>query len=144
MRVKLLSAAARLPTRGSEKSAGLDLYACMDEEIIIAPGETRQVKTGISIELPKNTGGFIFARSGIAVKNGIIPANAVGVIDEDYRGEIIVALCNYSKSQFKVKSGDRIAQLVIMPVLYEGVEAAGAEDLSETERGSGGFGSTGR
>lgn len=140
MLVKALSPNAALPTRGTQKSAGLDLYACCCEDIILASGETKQIKTGISIELPKNTAGLIFARSGLATKKGIIPANAVGVIDEDYRGEIIVALYNYSKNEFTVKNGDRIAQLLVTPIIYETVELG---NLTETERGSGGFGSTG-
>ena len=142
MKVKILREGAKMPTRGTKVSAGLDLYALIENDLEIWPGETVKVPTGVAIALPNNTAGLIFARSGLAVKEGLAPANCVGVIDEDYRGEIIVALHNHSKTSSIIKNHDRIAQLVITPVLYEEVEEA--ESLSETERGEGGFGSTGR
>ena len=120
----------------------MDLYACIYNDITINPGETVKIGTGITLELPKNTFGAIFARSGLATKQGLAPANKVGVCDEDYRGEYIVPLHNHSNVPVTVKHGDRIAQLVIMP--YIPVELEEVESLSDTERGSGGFGSSGR
>lgn len=142
MLVKKLSDKAVLPKRATEKSAGLDLFACCENDIVIKSGETKKVPTGIALALPKNTVGLVYARSGLAVKNGIAPANCVGVIDEDYRGEITVGLYNHSKEDFKISFGDRIAQLVVAPVFYEDVVET--EELSETVRGEGGFGSTGK
>lgn len=133
---------AKLPSRGSEFSAGADLYACLDEDLTVMPGKTEFVTLGIQMELPEGYAGFVFARSGLASKEGLAPANKVGVVDSDYRGNCMVAIHNHSKEKRVIKNGDRIAQLVIMPVcLAEFVEA---EVLSETERGSGGFGSTGK
>ena len=142
VKIKKTHKNAKLPARGSEYSAGADLYACLDEDLEIMPGETKFVTLGIQMELPEGYAGFVFARSGLASKEGLAPANKVGVVDSDYRGNCMVAIHNHSQEKRIVKNGDRIAQLVIMPVcLAEFVEA---EVLSETERGSGGFGSTGK
>lgn len=142
MKFQKLNSKAITPTKGSKYSAGMDLYACIDNDITINPGETVKIGTGLAFELPENTFGAIFARSGLATKQGLAPANKVGVCDEDYRGEYIVPLHNHSNVPVTVKSGDRIAQLVIMP--YIPVELEEVESLSDTERGSGGFGSSGR
>ena len=138
--VKKLNENAKLPAYGSPSAAGADLYACGDHEV--KAGETVFVHTGIAIELPAGTVGLIYARSGLACKQDLAPANKVGVIDCDYRGEIVVALHNHGKEPRHVAAGDRIAQLVIAP--YYTAEFAEAETLSETVRGAGGFGSTGR
>lgn len=135
-----LTEGAKAPTYGTEQAAGADLYSC-EAEVIIAPGETRLIHTGIAMEIPEGYAGFIYARSGIATKRGLAPANKVGVIDSDYRGEIMVALYNHSNEAQAVARGERIAQLVIAPFLK--VEYTKAEALSNTERGNGGFGSTG-
>ena len=140
--VKRLRAGAILPTFGSEEAAGADLYACLEQDVTIAPGETAFIPTGLAMELPKGYAGLIYARSGMACKRGLAPANKVGVIDSDYRGEFIVALHNHGKQAQTVSNAERIAQLVITPVLIP--EYVEAEDLSETSRGSGGFGSTGK
>lgn len=140
--VKKLSESACLPTYGSPFSAGADLYALSEEAVVILPGETKLIRTGIAMEIPEGYGGFIYARSGLASKSGLAPANKVGVVDADYRGEIMVALHNHSSEVRTVSSGDRIAQLVIAPFLkgdfYE------AEVLCDSERSVGGFGSTGK
>ena len=140
--VKKLREGAILPSFGSEWAAGADLYACLEQDVTIAPGETTFVPTGLAMELPKGYAGLIYARSGMACKRGLAPANKVGVIDSDYRGEFIVALHNHGAVPQTVSNGERIAQLVITPVLIP--EYVEAESLSETSRGSGGFGSTGR
>lgn len=142
IRVKKLNEHAVLPTYGSEEAAGADLYACLDNEVVIQPGETFFVPTGLSMELPKGTAGLIFARSGLACKRGLAPANKVGVIDSDYRGEFIVALHNHSNKPETVCNGERIAQLVIVPVLTPGFTEV--DTLTDTERAGGGFGSTGK
>ena len=134
-----LSENAHEPTRGSMYSAGLDLYA--SEPAMIHPGETVKIHTGIAVELPAETFGGIFARSGLATKQGLRPANCVGVIDADYRGEIIVALHNDSDEERQIQAGDRIAQLVVMPFIAAIMNEV--DGLSETKRGAGGFGSTG-
>ena len=139
--IKKLDPRAITPTYGSEFAAGADLYALTDENVTINPSETVLIHTGISMEIPQGFGGFIFARSGLASKKGLAPANKVGVIDADYRGEIMVALHNHSAVPVQITSGERIAQLVIMP--FEAAEFIECEELSETVRGSGGFGSTG-
>lgn len=132
------------PTYGSEEAAGCDLHADLhgDHEIVVRAGETVKIGTGICIELPYGFFGAVFARSGIATKKGLRPANCVGVIDSDYRGEIVVALHNDSHDDRVVQNGDRIAQLVVMPCLI--VEMHEVPELSNTERGTGGFGHTGR
>ena len=142
IKVKKLRENAVLPTYGSCEAAGADLYACLDADITIAPGETYFITTGLAMELPKGTAGLIFARSGLACKRGLAPANKVGVIDSDYRGEFIVALHNHSNQPETIAPGERIAQLVIVPMYTPGfVETV---SLDETERAAGGFGSTGK
>ena len=139
--VKKLKENAILPTYGSEFAAGADLYALPDEEIVIAPGETKLIHTGLAMEIPQGYGGFIYARSGLASKRGLAPANKVGVVDADYRGEVMVALHNHSQLAQTVAAGERVAQLVIAPFLKVDFEEADA--LQDTVRGAGGFGSTG-
>lgn len=133
---------AVVPTRGSEKSAGYDLYACIEKDAVIPPHSTVKIGTGLAFSLPDGYFGAIFARSGLAAKEGLRPANCVGVADSDYRGEYIVALHNDTDCEKTVKSGERIAQLVIMP--FQSAEFTEVGALSETERGNGGFGSTGK
>ena len=140
--VKKLDSRAIIPTYGSDFSAGADLYALTDADIKIAPRETVLIHTGISIEIPVGYGGFIYARSGLSTKRGLAPANKVGVIDADYRGEIMVPLYNQSSEVQTVSSGDRIAQLVIAPFLKAEFELR--EELDATDRGTSGFGSTGK
>ena len=139
--VKKLNEKATLPTYGSEFSAGADLYALCDEDILFLPGETKFVHTGLSMEIPEGYAGLIYARSGLACKRGLAPANKVGVVDSDYRGEVMVALHNHSGSVQKISAGERIAQLVVTPFLK--AEFFESEALSDTVRGEGGFGSTG-
>lgn len=141
VKIKKLTPTAKLPTYGSACSAGADLYSD-ESEFNIAPGETHLVHTGLSIEIPEGFGGFIYARSGLATKKGLAPANKVGVIDADYRGEVRVALFNHSQTVQTVEAGERIAQLVIAPFLK--AEFTETDELSETERNEGGFGSTGK
>ena len=141
IRVKKLKPDAKLPTYGSVEAAGADLYACIDEPITILPGEIGWVATGLSMEVPKGCAGLVYARSGLSVKRGLAPANKVGVIDSDYRGEVTVVLYNQSKEPQTVCNGDRVAQFVITPVITP--EYIAVDTLSETDRGSGGFGSTG-
>ena len=140
--VKKLRPNARLPVYGSALAAGADLCACLEGPLTIAPGETAFVPTGLAMEIPAGYAGLVFARSGLASKRGLAPANKVGVVDADYRGELLVALYNHGPAPRTVEDGDRVAQLVVTPYLtgrfYE------AEDLSPTQRGAGGFGSTGR
>ena len=140
--VKKLDDRAVLPSYGSDFSAGADLYAVLDEELVIEPNQTKLIKTGLAMEIPEGYGGFIYARSGLASKRGLAPANKVGVVDADYRGEIMVALHNHSAVAQTVAVGERIAQLVIAPFLKADFELC--EELGETQRGAGGFGSTGR
>ena len=138
---KKLNSNAVTPTFGTEFSAGADLYSA-EEERVIAPNETAFIGTGIATAIPVGTVGLIYARSGLACKKGLAPANKVGVIDSDYRGEIKVALHNHGKEPQTVLKGERVAQMVITP--YFQVDYVEAEELSSTERGAGGFGSTGR
>lgn len=140
--VKLLRDGAQLPTYGSEEAAGADLYACLAAPVVIAPGETKAIPTGIALEVPRNCAGLVYARSGLACKQGLAPANKVGVIDSDYRGEVLVMLHNHGTKEKQISHGDRIAQLVITPVFTPGF--ALADELSDTSRGAGGFGSTGK
>ena len=142
VRVKLLKDGARLPTYGSSQAAGADLYACLENPVTIAPGETAFVPTGIALEVPLGCAGLIYARSGMACKRGLAPANKVGVVDSDYRGEILVALHNHGKTSQTVENGERVAQFVITPVLTPAYVVA--EELSDTARDQGGFGSTGK
>lgn len=141
IKIKKLNENAIIPTYGTEFSAGADLYSLPGEDIAVAPGETVLVHTGLAVEIPEGFGGFIFARSGLASKKGLAPANKVGVVDADYRGEIMVALHNHSKDEVLVAGGERIAQFVIMP--FAAADFIISDDLSDTVRGSGGFGSTG-
>lgn len=149
IKIKRLTETAKIPTKGSEYAAGFDLYADnfgdfkseKEWSLMILPGETVKIKTGVAVALPENTWGGIYARSGLATKQGLAPANKVGVIDSDYRGEIIVALHNHSGYQQMLHQGDRVAQLVIhefKPYDFEEVD-----ELDDTDRGEGGFGSTG-
>ena len=139
--IKKLNENAKMPTYGSEYSAGADLYALTDCDTVILPNETRLIGTGLSIEVPEGYGAFIYARSGLASKRGLAPANKVGVVDADYRGEVMVALHNHSTEAQTVSAGERIAQMVIAPFLK--AEFCEVDTLSDTVRGAGGFGSTG-
>ncbi|MBQ2735860.1 MAG: dUTP diphosphatase [Clostridia bacterium] len=142
VKIKKLNEKAILPTYGSPYSAGADLYACIDEDITVEPGKTVFVKTGLAMEIPVGFAAFIYARSGLACKKGLAPANKVGVVDCDYRGEVMVALHNHSDEARTVSVGERIAQLVIAP--YYTADFCECDELSDTVRGEGGFGSTGR
>ena len=141
IRVKILKEGARLPAYGTAEAAGADLYACLEAPVVIEPGKTAFVPTGIALEVPRGCAGLIYARSGLACKRGLAPANKVGVIDSDYRGEIMVALHNHGDSLQTIEHGERIAQMVVLPFLSVSFEES--SDLTDTERGSGGFGSTG-
>ena len=138
--IKKLNDKAVIPTYGSEYAAGADLYACIDEPVSIEPGETTLIKTGLAMEIPAGYAGLIYARSGLASKKGLAPANKVGVIDADYRGEVMVALHNHSNVAASIEPQERIAQLVITPYLTAHFEEM--DELSDTVRGAGGFGST--
>ena len=142
VRVKKLNPIAKLPQYGSAEAAGADLHACLEKAIVVQPGETAWISTGVALEVPKGCAGLVYARSGMAAKRGLAPANKVGVIDSDYRGEITVVLLNHSKQPQTIEPGDRIAQFVITPVLTP--EYILVDELSDTERGVGGFGSTGK
>lgn len=142
IKVKKLKPGATVPTMGSKFAAGADLYSAEDADVVIGPGETKFIGTGLAMEIPEGYVGLVYARSGLACKRGLAPANKVGVVDSDYRGEIKVALHNHGKEAQTVEKGERIAQMVIAPYLSVNYEEADA--LSETERGEGGFGSTGR
>ena len=142
LQVKLLRSNARLPESKTSGSVGYDVAACLSEPVDIDPGETKMVGSGFSIALEQGYAAFVFARSGLGINHGIVPANCVGVIDSDYRGEIIVGLKNTSGKPFRVNDGDRIAQMVI--VRCEKPELCLSGELCETQRGSGGFGSTGK
>ncbi len=139
--VKKLNENAMLPVYSTEFSAGADLYALLEEPVTIKKGETRLIKTGLAMEIPVGYVGLIYARSGLATKKGLAPANKVGVIDSDYRGEIMVALYNQSDCDQVVENGERIAQLVIAPFIQADFDIK--EELNDTVRGTGGFGSTG-
>lgn len=142
VQIKRLNDRAVLPTHGSPDAAGYDLYACLDADVTVPPHETVRIGTGLSLALPEHAFGAVFARSGLAAKEGLRPANCVGVCDSDYRGEYVVALHNDSDAPRVVRHGDRVAQLVLLPYLpmeFEEVDA-----LDETQRGAGGFGSTGK
>ena len=142
IRVKILREGAKLPTYGTAEAAGADLYACLENSVTIMPGETVFIPTGIALEVPKGCAGLVYARSGLACKRGLAPANKVGVIDSDYRGEFSVVLHNHGSVSQTIENGERIAQLFITPVLQPAYEMA--EQLSDTERAAGGFGSTGK
>ncbi len=139
--IKLLNEKAIIPTYGSMYSAGADLYACLDDKEIIKKGETKLIPTGLSMEIPDGLVGLIYARSGLATKKGLAPANKVGVIDSDYRGEIMVAIYNQSNNEQIIEDKERIAQIVFTPYIKGNFNIL--DNLSTTERGSGGFGSTG-
>lgn len=141
IKVKKLNSNAIIPTKGSDKAAGMDLYACTNSPIIIAPHQTVKIGTGLAMELPDGYFGAIFARSGLATKQGLRPSNCVGVIDEDYRGEFIVALHNDTDEPQMINPMERIAQLVLVPYLSFSFNEV--DELNETKRGEGGFGSTG-
>lgn len=141
LRIKKLTDRAITPTYGSEFSAGADLYSAEEDDVTIVPGEAKLIHTGIAAEIPEGYAGLIFARSGLAAKRGLAPSNKVGVIDSDYRGEIMVSLYNQSQSEQTVEVHERIAQMVIVPFLHADFEET--DKLSDTVRGSGGFGSTG-
>ena len=142
VRVKILKQGAKLPTYGSREAAGADLYACLENPLTIAPGQSAFVSTGIALEVPKGCAGLVYARSGMACKRGLAPANKVGVVDSDYRGEITVVLYNHGAEPQTIENGERIAQFIITPVLTPVYEVA--DSLSDTERNCGGFGSTGK
>ena len=142
LKIKKLSENAIIPKRATEGSAGMDLYACIDEPVTIESGDLKLIPTGIAIELPdNNTAAFVFARSGLGIKHGISPSNAVGVIDSDYRGEVCVGLTNHGKEPFTIEPDMRIAQLVLLPVIIPRIEIT--DELGTTVRDAGGFGSTG-
>jgi len=142
IRVKKLRDNAIMPTYGTDGAAGADLYACLNQVVTIEPGKTVFIPTGLAMEIPHGYAGLIYARSGLACKRGLAPANKVGVIDSDYRGEFIVALHNHGDETQTVSHGERIAQLVITPVVTPVYLETDA--LSDTERAAGGFGSTGK
>ncbi len=141
VRYQKLDPRAVEPTYGSAAAAGADLYAMLDEPLTLAPGQTTLVHTGLAVEIPEGYVGLIFARSGLATKRGLAPANKVGVIDADYRGEIMVALHNHGSAEQTIEHGERVAQLVLLPFLTAAFQPA--EELTDTARGAGGFGSTG-
>ena len=142
IKIKKLNENAIIPTYGTEFSAGADLYALPGEAVTVEPHQTVMIHTGLAMEIPEGYAGLIFARSGLASKRGLAPANKVGVVDPDYRGEFMVALHNHTDEERVVEGGERIAQLVIVPFLK--AEFSLADDLSDTVRGEGGFGSTGK
>ena len=142
IKVKKLKPNAILPTYGSVEAAGADLYACLDAPVSVEPGEAAWIPTGIALEVPKGHAGLIYARSSMGIKRGLAPANKVGVIDSDYRGEVMVVLFNHGKTAQVVDPGERIAQLIITPVVTPCYEET--DLLSDTDRGNGGFGSTGK
>lgn len=137
-----LSPAAVIPKKATPGAAGMDLYACIKNDININPGDLVKVPCGIAVEIPEGYGAFIFARSGLGIKHGITLSNGVGVVDSDYRGEICAGLCNVGKESYVIHSGDRIAQMVILKV--ENFIIKESSSLTKTMRGEGGFGSTGR
>lgn len=140
--VKKLRPGAKLPTFGSAQAAGADLYACLEEPVDILPGQTKFIPTGLAMEIPVGYAGLIYARSGLACKQDLAPANKVGVVDSDYRGEFMIALHNHGSIARTVEHGERVAQLVVTPVLIP--QYIEAEELTDTDRGIGGFGSTGK
>lgn len=139
--VKKLREGARLPAYGSDQAAGADLYACLEAPVTVRPGETVWIPTGLALEVPAGCAGLVYARSGLACKKGLAPANKVGVIDSDYRGEVTVVLHNHGTQEQTITHGERIAQLLITPVLTPPYREV--PELSDTQRGAGGFGSTG-
>lgn len=142
IRVKKLKEKAIMPTYGSLEAAGADLYACLSEPVTILPGQSVFIPTGLAMELPRGYAGLIYARSGLACKRGLAPANKVGVVDSDYRGEFMIVLHNHGSSPQTIEHGERIAQLVITPVFTPGFTEV--SELTDTQRSEGGFGSTGK
>lgn len=143
LKIKKLKENAVIPKRATKGSAGMDLYACIDNDVVINPGQLVVIPTGIAIELPsENYMANIYARSGLGIKHGICLSNGVGVVDSDYRGEVCVGLCNVSDKQYTIEPNERIAQMVIAPVSVMDIEQV--DVLDDTERGNGGFGSTGK
>ena len=142
IKVKKLRENAKLPTYGTEFSAGADLYACLAEDVTILPGETKKIPTGLAMEIPVGYAGLIYARSSLGTKRGLAPANKVGVVDSDYRGEFMIFLHNHGAEPQTIQHGDRVAQLLVTPVFTPGFVEA--DQLSDTVRGTGGFGSTGK
>ena len=142
IRVKKLKENAVLPTYGSAEAAGADLYACLSEPVTINPGQSVFIPTGLAMEIPKGCAGLIYARSGLACKRGLAPANKVGVVDSDYRGEFMIVLHNHGGTAQIIEHGERIAQLAITPVFTPGFFEV--EELTDTKRAGGGFGSTGK
>ena len=142
VKIKKLRDNAVIPTYGTDYAAGADLYAAIDDVVTIAPGETKLIPTGLAFEIPTGYAGFVHARSGLASKRGLAPANKVGVIDSDYRGEVMTALHNHGTEKQSVEPGERIAQMVIAP--YITASFILCDELDDTVRGEGGFGSTGR
>ena len=142
IRVKQLRPEAKLPSYGTAEAAGADLYACLEAPVTLEPGASAFIPTGIALEVPKGCAGLIYARSGMACKRGLAPANKVGVVDSDYRGEITVVLHNHGASAQTIDHGERIAQFIITPVLTPSYEFV--QELSDTRRNTGGFGSTGK
>ncbi|MBQ3969780.1 MAG: dUTP diphosphatase [Clostridia bacterium] len=142
LKIKKVKENAVIPKRATEGSAGIDLYACIDEPVTIGSGDLVKIPTGIAVELPDSSmAAFVFARSGLGINHGIAPSNAVGVIDSDYRGEVCVGLTNHGSKPFTVEPQTRIAQLIVMPVLPLPVQEV--TELTETQRGDNGFGSSG-
>ena len=141
MNIKKLNPNAIIPTYGSECAAGADLYACIESPVTIEPGQTVFISTGLAMEIPEGYAGFVYARSGLSCKRGLAPANKVGVVDADYRGEITVALHNHSNEPKTIEVNERIAQIVIAPFVHVAFDEV--DELSDTVRGAGGFGSTG-
>ena len=142
LRVKKLDERAIIPTYGSANAAGADLYAVLDENVTLLPGETKLIKTGLAYEIPEGYVGLLFARSGLSTKQGLAPATKVSVIDSDYRGELMVPLHNHSQVERTIASGDRIAQMVFTPYIMADFEVV--DQLEDSVRGEGGFGSTGK
>lgn len=141
LEIKKIKENAHIPTYGTEYAAGADLYAAIEESLTIQPGETKLISTGLSMAIPTGMVGLIFARSGISIKRGLAPANKVGVIDSDYRGEVMVALYNQSNIEQVIEPDERIAQFILMP--YIKADFTEVDELDDTDRGNGGFGSTG-
>lgn len=143
LKIKRLRAEAVLPLQATEGSAGMDLCACLNEPVTIRPGELKMIPTGLAVEPEgEDCALFLFARSGLGVKHGICLSNGVGVVDRDYRGEVCVGLCNVSDMPYTIQPGERVAQMILMPVFS--AQIVQAETLSETRRGAGGFGSSGK
>lgn len=141
IKCKKVRPGAILPSRATAESAGFDLSACLEEPVVIPVGETKMIPIGVAVELSPGTAGMLYSRSGLSLKHGIALINGVGVVDSDYRGELMVPLHNYSQKDFTVCPGDRVAQMVVTPVLLPELEET--DELSDSERGTGGFGSTG-